>query len=108
MRTRLSPNVPRHLTPDLATSAPNSASYIPSPAVLRRFDHKPLYPFYIHFCVFLSTFSLPHTARNTIMPADPKVKQQALSRELSEPPKDPGTFENIPRVRSIAGDLGDK
>ena len=42
------------------------------------------------------------------MPADPKVKQQALSRELSEPPKDPGTFENIPRIRSIAGDLGDK
>ncbi|KAJ4353233.1 uncharacterized protein N0V89_004960 [Didymosphaeria variabile] len=42
------------------------------------------------------------------MPADPKIKQQGLSRELSEPPKDPGTFENIPRVREIAGDLGDK
>lgn len=40
------------------------------------------------------------------MPSDPKVKQQALSRELSERPKDPGTFENIPKVREIAGDLG--
>jgi hypothetical protein len=42
------------------------------------------------------------------MPSDPKVKQQALSRELSEPPADPGTFENIPKVREIAGDLGNK
>ncbi|KAL1607828.1 hypothetical protein SLS60_002766 [Paraconiothyrium brasiliense] len=42
------------------------------------------------------------------MPPDPKIKQQGLSRELSERPKDPGTFENIPRVREIAGDLGDK
>ncbi|KAF1974980.1 NAD(P)-binding protein [Bimuria novae-zelandiae CBS 107.79] len=42
------------------------------------------------------------------MPVDPKIKQQALSRELSEPPKDRGTFEDIPRVRTIAGDLGNK
>ncbi|KAJ4296431.1 hypothetical protein N0V90_006476 [Kalmusia sp. IMI 367209] len=42
------------------------------------------------------------------MPADPKVKQQALSRELAEGLPDPGSFEDIPRVRSIAGDLGDK
>ncbi|KAK7193397.1 NAD(P)-binding protein [Paraphaeosphaeria sporulosa] len=40
------------------------------------------------------------------MPADPKVKQQGLSRELSEGPQDPGMFEDIPRVREIAGDLG--
>jgi hypothetical protein len=31
-------------------------------------------------------------------------KQQALSKELSEGFKDAGKFEDIPRVRKIAGD----
>lgn len=37
-----------------------------------------------------------------------QIKQQALSKELSEPLADPGTFENIPRVRTVAGDLGNE
>ncbi|EAT85871.2 hypothetical protein HBI56_145000 [Parastagonospora nodorum] len=40
--------------------------------------------------------------------AMPKVKQSGLSKELSEPLPDPGTFEGMPGVRSIAGDLGDQ
>ncbi|KAF1951441.1 NAD(P)-binding protein [Byssothecium circinans] len=42
------------------------------------------------------------------MPTEPKVKPQGLSRELSEPLPDPGEFEGVKRVRSIAGDLGDQ
>ncbi|KAF2686542.1 NAD(P)-binding protein [Lentithecium fluviatile CBS 122367] len=41
------------------------------------------------------------------MPQDPKIKPNTLSRELSTPLADPGTFEDMPKVRSIAGDLGD-
>jgi hypothetical protein len=40
--------------------------------------------------------------------AMPKLKQNGLSKELSEPLPEPGTFEGIPGVRSIAGDLGDQ
>lgn len=43
------------------------------------------------------------------MPTAPlKVTQQGLSKELSEPLPNPGTFEGIPGVRSIAGDLGNQ
>ncbi|KAF2471980.1 NAD(P)-binding protein [Lindgomyces ingoldianus] len=38
------------------------------------------------------------------MPPGPKLKQQFLSKELSEPLSDPGSFENIPKVRTNAGD----
>ncbi|KAF2267119.1 NAD(P)-binding protein [Lojkania enalia] len=34
----------------------------------------------------------------------PKLKQQPLSKELSEEIPDPGTFENIPKIRTVAGD----
>ncbi|KAF1841063.1 NAD(P)-binding protein [Cucurbitaria berberidis CBS 394.84] len=37
-----------------------------------------------------------------------KVKQQAQSKELSEPLPDPGTFEGLPGVRTVAGDLGNQ
>lgn len=40
--------------------------------------------------------------------AQPRVKPQGLSKELSEPLPEPGTFEGMPGVRSIAGDLGDQ
>ena len=40
--------------------------------------------------------------------AMPKVKQSGLSKELSEPLPDPGSFEGMPGVRSIAGDLGNQ
>ncbi|PSN72979.1 NAD(P)-binding protein [Corynespora cassiicola Philippines] len=39
------------------------------------------------------------------MPAEPKLGAQPLSKELSEGIPDAGTFEGIPRIRSIAGDL---
>lgn len=39
------------------------------------------------------------------MPAPPKVTQQGLSKELSEPLPNPGTFEGMPGIRTIAGDL---
>ncbi|KAF2739883.1 NAD(P)-binding protein [Polyplosphaeria fusca] len=44
------------------------------------------------------------------MPSDPKtrLKSQPLSKELSEGVPDAGTFEDIPKVRSVAGDLGDQ
>jgi hypothetical protein len=38
------------------------------------------------------------------MPADPKKPAQPLSRELVEGLKDPGQFEDMQRVREIAGD----
>ncbi|KAH9865445.1 hypothetical protein J1614_009029 [Plenodomus biglobosus] len=41
------------------------------------------------------------------MPSAPlKVAQQGMSKELSEPIPDPGTFEGMPGIRTIAGDLG--
>lgn len=41
------------------------------------------------------------------MPSVPlKVTQLGLSKELSEPLPDPGTFEGMPGIRTIAGDLG--
>jgi hypothetical protein len=40
--------------------------------------------------------------------AVPKVKPTGMSKELSEPLPDPGTFEGVPGVRSLAGDLGDQ
>ncbi|KAL9096980.1 MAG: hypothetical protein Q9165_000944 [Trypethelium subeluteriae] len=36
--------------------------------------------------------------------AAPKQQLRALSEQLSTPMKDPGTFENIPRIKRIAGD----
>ncbi|ORY06520.1 hypothetical protein BCR34DRAFT_490147 [Clohesyomyces aquaticus] len=38
------------------------------------------------------------------MPPGPKLQQQPLSKELSEPLADHGMFENISKVRTIAGD----
>ncbi|KAF2120510.1 hypothetical protein BDV96DRAFT_594966 [Lophiotrema nucula] len=38
------------------------------------------------------------------MPPGPKLKQQPLSRELSEGIQDAGTFENIPKIKTIGGD----
>lgn len=38
------------------------------------------------------------------MTSAPKLKQQALSEQLSKPREDPGTFENIPKIPTIAGD----
>ncbi|KAL1642456.1 hypothetical protein SLS58_005530 [Diplodia intermedia] len=38
------------------------------------------------------------------MTSAPKTKQQALSEQLSRPREDPGTFENIPKIPTIAGD----
>jgi hypothetical protein len=32
-----------------------------------------------------------------------KQEQRGLSKELNEPIPDPGTFEDIPRIRRIAG-----
>lgn len=42
------------------------------------------------------------------MPSEdqPRVKPQTLSRELSEPLPDPGEFEGVKKVRSLAGNLG--
>ncbi|KAF1830270.1 3-oxoacyl-reductase-like protein [Decorospora gaudefroyi] len=42
------------------------------------------------------------------MPSPPKVKQQAMSKELSEPLPEPETFEGMQGIRSIAGDLGNQ
>jgi len=38
------------------------------------------------------------------MSAAPKRGPVALSRELNEPRPDPGMFEDIPKIRTIAGD----
>ncbi|KAL9040321.1 MAG: hypothetical protein Q9180_001978 [Flavoplaca navasiana] len=38
------------------------------------------------------------------MSSAPKRRLQALSEQLSVPPADPGTFENIPKIRHIASD----
>jgi len=38
------------------------------------------------------------------MTSVPKQRLQQLSEQLSVPIKDPGTFENIPKIRRIAGD----
>ncbi|KAI9667544.1 MAG: hypothetical protein M1821_000360 [Bathelium mastoideum] len=38
------------------------------------------------------------------MTSAPKQRLQALSEQLSTPIKDPGTFENIPKIKRIAGD----
>ena len=38
------------------------------------------------------------------MTSVPKRRLQALSEQLVVPPADPGTFENIPRIRRIAPD----
>ncbi|KAL8732514.1 MAG: hypothetical protein Q9166_002728 [cf. Caloplaca sp. 2 TL-2023] len=38
------------------------------------------------------------------MTSAPKRRLQALSEQLSVPPADPGTFENIPKIRHVAGD----
>ncbi|KAL8876374.1 MAG: hypothetical protein Q9192_008875 [Flavoplaca navasiana] len=38
------------------------------------------------------------------MSSAPKRRLQALSEQLSVPPADPGTFENIPKLRHIASD----
>lgn len=38
------------------------------------------------------------------MSSAPKQRLQALSEQLSKPLEDPGTFENIPKIRRIAGD----
>ncbi|OCL12723.1 NAD(P)-binding protein [Glonium stellatum] len=38
------------------------------------------------------------------MTSAPKQRLQALSEQLSKPLDDPGTFENIPKIRRIAGD----
>lgn len=38
------------------------------------------------------------------MSAAPKQRAQALSEQLSVPVQDPGTFENIPKLKRIAGD----
>ncbi|KAH7027153.1 3-oxoacyl-reductase [Macrophomina phaseolina] len=38
------------------------------------------------------------------MTSAPKLKQQALSEQLSGPREDPGTFENIPKIPTIAAD----
>ena len=40
--------------------------------------------------------------------AVPKVKPTGLSKELSEPIPDSGTFEGMPGVRTVAGDLGNQ
>ncbi|OAL50495.1 NAD(P)-binding protein [Pyrenochaeta sp. DS3sAY3a] len=42
------------------------------------------------------------------MPPSPKVQSQGRSKELSEPLPEPATFEGMPGVRTIAGDLGDQ
>ncbi|CAO2650632.1 Nn.00g019240.m01.CDS01 [Neocucurbitaria sp. VM-36] len=42
------------------------------------------------------------------MPSPPKVNQQGFSKELSEPLPEPGTFEGMPGVRTVAGDLGNQ
>lgn len=42
------------------------------------------------------------------MPPPPKVQSQGRSKELSEPLPEPTTFEGMPGVRTIAGDLGDQ
>lgn len=43
------------------------------------------------------------------MPEDPRLAQQAQSRELVEGVRDSGgEFEGMPRVRSVAGDLKDQ
>ena len=36
------------------------------------------------------------------MTAAPKRRLLALSEQLSLPPSDPGTFENIPKIRHVA------
>jgi hypothetical protein len=38
------------------------------------------------------------------MPAEPKKPSQPFSRELVEGLKDPGTFEDMQKVREIGGD----
>jgi hypothetical protein len=38
------------------------------------------------------------------MSSAPKQRLAALSEQLSVKPADPGTFENIPKIRRIAGD----
>jgi hypothetical protein len=38
------------------------------------------------------------------MPPPPRVKNQVLSRELSEGIPDAGTFEDMPKIRQVAGD----
>lgn len=38
------------------------------------------------------------------MTSVPKQRLQQLSAQLSAPIEDPGTFENIPKIRRIAGD----
>ncbi|KAL6168757.1 hypothetical protein ACJQWK_05131 [Exserohilum turcicum] len=40
--------------------------------------------------------------------SQPKVKQQAVSRELSEPLPTAETFEGMRGITSIAGDLGNQ
>jgi hypothetical protein len=42
------------------------------------------------------------------MPSTPKVKQQGMSKELSEPLPEPESFEGMQGIRSIAGDLGNE
>lgn len=38
------------------------------------------------------------------MAAAPKARLQALSEQLAKPRESPGTFEDIPRIPTIAGD----
>ena len=42
------------------------------------------------------------------MPSPPKTKPAGLSRELSEAIPVSESFEGMPGIRSVAGDLGDK
>lgn len=38
------------------------------------------------------------------MTSAPKRRLQALSEQLVAPPADPGKFENIPKLKKVAGD----
>jgi len=38
------------------------------------------------------------------MTSVPKKRLQQLREQLVAPPADPGTFENIPKIRQVAGD----
>ena len=78
-------------SPDLAKLRDTSALQL-SP--IDTYRHLPISP---TFHVLLDLADTPN------MPPGPKLKQQPLSRELSEGIQDAGTFENIPKIKTIAG-----
>ena len=54
---------------------------------------------------YLSSCSLYYEFKlNSTMTLAPKQRLLQLSEQLQVPPADPGTFENIPKVRQIAPD----